>query len=185
MDRVQALAAVRERIPQANLVNHCVAVECIMEALARRFGLADGEVERWALAGLLHDLDYAETAEDPARHGLVTAEMLGDSVDAEIVHAILAHADKVPRESLMDRALWAADPTTGFIVAAALVRPDKDLHAVEVRSLLKRWKEKAFARGADRDQMDGCSEIGLTREEFLTLSLAAMQARAADLGFAG
>lgn len=184
MERAEALAAVRERVPQANLVNHSVAVECIMESLARRFGLPDADVARWALAGLLHDLDYAETGEDPARHGLVTAELLGDTVDAEIVHAILAHADKAPRESLMDRALWAADPTTGFIVAAALVRPDRDLRAVELRSLLKRWKEKAFARGADRDQMDACSEIGLTREEFLALSLAAMQGRASELGFA-
>ena len=184
MERAEALAAVRDRIPQANLVNHSIAVECIMEALARRFGLGDEDVARWALAGLLHDLDYAETAEDPARHGLVTAGLLGDTVDDEIVHAILAHADKAPRESLMDRALWAADPTTGFIVAAALVRPDKDLRAVELRSLLKRWKEKAFARGADRDQMDACSEIGLTREEFLALSLAAMQGRASELGFA-
>jgi len=103
-------------------------------------------------------------------------------VDDRIVHAILAHAEKAPCESLMDKALYAADPTTGFIVAAALVRPDKDLAAVEVRSLLKRWKEKAFARGARREQMDTATEIGLTREEFLTLSLAAMQARAADIG---
>lgn len=184
MERSEAFELVTARIPQRNLVNHCVAVECIMEALARRFEPPDADVARWALAGLLHDLDYAETAEDPARHALVTAEELGDSVDAAIVHAILAHAEKAPRESLMDKALYAADPTTGFVVAAALVRPDKDLHAVQVSSLLKRWKEKAFARGASRDQMDTCVEIGLTREEFLALSLAAMQGRATELGFA-
>jgi putative nucleotidyltransferase with HDIG domain len=184
MDRGEAYALVTERIPQINLVNHSVAVECIMEALARRFSLPLEDVERWALAGLLHDLDYAETGEDPARHGLVTAEMLAGKVDDEVLHAILAHAEKAPLSSLMDRALYAADPTTGFIVAAALVRPDKDLRAVEVRSLLKRWKEKAFARGANREQMDTCTEIGLTRDEFLTLSLAAMQGRAAELGFA-
>jgi putative nucleotidyltransferase with HDIG domain len=183
MDRAEAFALVTERIPAANLVYHCVAAEVIMEALARRFGLPDEDVERWALAGLLHDLDYAETGEDPARHGLVTAELLAGRVDDEIVHAILAHAAKAPFESLMDRALYAADPTTGFVVAAALVRPDKDLRAVEVRSLLKRWKEKAFARGASREQMDTCSETGLTRDEFLALSLAAMQGRAAELGF--
>jgi len=182
VDRTEALALVEARIPSRNLVNHSVAVECIMEALARHFGLCDAEVEGWALAGLLHDLDYAETGEDPSRHGLVTAEELRGVVDDRIVHAILAHAEKAPCESLMDKALYAADPTTGFIVAAALVRPDKDLAAVEVRSLLKRWKEKAFARGARREQMDTATEIGLTREEFLTLSLAAMQARAADIG---
>lgn len=182
MDRSEALALVVERIPSVNLVNHSVAVECIMEALARRFDLPEADVERWALAGLLHDLDYAETAKDPDRHGIVSAEELKGRVDDEIVHAILAHAEKAPIESLMDRALYASDPTTGFIVAAALVRPDKDLAAVEVRSLLKRWKEKAFARGASREQMDTCIDIGLTREEFLTLSLAAMRARASEIG---
>lgn len=184
MDRSEAFALVSARIPQRNLVNHSVAVECIMEALARRFGLDEADVARWALAGLLHDLDYAETAEDPARHALVTAEEIAGLVDDEVVHAILAHAEKAPRDSMMDKALYAADPTTGFVVAAALVRPDKDLRAVEVSSLLKRWKEKSFARGAGREQMDSCTEIGLTREEFLALSLAAMQARASELGFA-
>jgi putative nucleotidyltransferase with HDIG domain len=183
MDRAEAFALVSQRIPQANLVNHSVAVEVIMEALAKRFGLPEEEVARWALAGLLHDLDYAETGEDPARHGLVTAELLAGQVDDDIIHAILGHAEKAPRDTLMDKALYAADPTTGFIVAAALVRPDKDLQAVEVRSLLKRWKEKAFARGANREQMDTCSETGLTRDDFLALSLAAMQGRAAELGF--
>jgi putative nucleotidyltransferase with HDIG domain len=175
---------VTERIPSRNLVNHSVAVELIMEALARRFELPEPDVQRWALAGLLHDLDYAETGEDPARHGLVTAQELQGVVDDEIIHAILGHADKAERTSMMDKALYAADPTTGFIVAAALVRPEKDLAGVEVRSLLKRWKEKAFARGAGREQMDTCTELGLTREEFLALSLAAMQARAAEIGLA-
>ncbi len=183
MDRSEAFALVRERIPHANLVNHSVAVECIMEALARRLGLSDDDVARWALAGLLHDLDYSETGEDPARHGLVTVELLAGLVDEEILHAILAHAEKAPLSTTLDLALYASDPTTGFIVAAALVRPDKDLGAVEVRSLLKRWKEKAFARGASREQMDRCSDIGLTRDEFLALSLAAMQGRATELGF--
>jgi putative nucleotidyltransferase with HDIG domain len=189
MDRAAAHALVVERIPQHNLVNHSVAAECIMEALARRFGLSDDDVARWSLAGLLHDLDYVQTAGDMSRHGLVTVEMLRErvaavgpdaAVDDEVLAAILGPATKAPRGS---KALYAADPVTGFIVAAALVRPDKDLAAVEVSSLLKRWKEKAFARGANREQMDTCSETGLTRDEFLALSLAAMQGRAAELGF--
>lgn len=180
--RAEALELTCARIPGKNLVNHCVATEIIMEALARHAGLPEADVERWALAGLLHDLDYAETAEDFERHGLVTAEMLEGRIDDEMLHAILAHAGKAPRESLMDKALYAADPTTGFIVAAALVRPDRSLAAVEVRSLLKRWKEKAFARGADREQMGACEELGMTREEFLGLALQAMQARAAEIG---
>lgn len=183
MERDEAFELVRSAIPNANLVNHSVAVEIIMEALARHFGLTEDDTKRWALAGLLHDLDYAETGEDFARHGLVTAEMLGGRIDDEMLHAILAHAEKAPIASQMDRALYAADPTTGFVVAAALVRPDKALENVEVRSLLKRWKEKAFARGASREQMETCEDLGLTREEFLSLSLAAMQARADEIGF--
>jgi predicted hydrolase (HD superfamily) len=83
----------------------------------------------------------------------------------------------------MDMALYCADPTTGFIVAAALVRPDKDLAGVQLGSLTKRWKEKAFARGASREQMATCADLGLERDEFLALSLAAMQARASEIGF--
>lgn len=180
--RDAARALVEERVVNRNLINHCVATEIIMETLARHFGLSDADVERWALAGLLHDLDYATTAEDFERHGLDSVEALGDAVDAEMAHAIMSHADKAPRESLMDRALYAADPTTGFIVAAALVRPDKSLAGVEVRSLLKRWKEKAFARGACREQMATCEDLGLTREEFLSLALSSMQGRAAEIG---
>ncbi len=130
ISRDEAFALVGERIPQANLVNHCVATEIIMEALAKHLGCADADIERWALTGLLHDLDYAETADDPARHGLVSAELLAGLVDDEMMHAVLGHADKVGRETLMDHALWCADPTTGFMVAAALVRPDRDLDNV-------------------------------------------------------
>jgi uncharacterized protein len=180
--RDEAHALVVERIPQRNLVNHCVATEIIMRALAERLGLDEADADRWALAGLLHDLDYAETADDPARHGLVSAEELDGTVDDEIVHAILGHADKAERETPMDHALWCADPTTGFIVAAALVRPEKDIAGVQLKSLTKRWKEKAFAKGASREQMAGCSELELERDEFLALALAAMQARSSEIG---
>jgi putative nucleotidyltransferase with HDIG domain len=176
------MSLVEQNIPNRNLVNHCVAVEAIMIALAEHFELSGEDRDRWALAGLLHDLDYAETAEDPERHGLVTAEMLDGRVDDEIMNAVLSHAEKAPRESLMDKALYASDPTTGFIVAAALVRPDKSLAEVKLKSLKKRWKEKAFARGASREQMGSCEEMGLERDEFLQLSLEAMQARSDELG---
>ena len=180
--RDESLALVEERIPQRNLVNHCVATEVIMRALAERLGESVDDVERWGLAGLLHDLDYAQTADDPARHGLITAEELASQIDEEMLHAILAHADKVPRESAMDKALWCADPTTGFIVAAVLVRPEKDLAGVGLKSLKKRWKENAFAKGASREQMGACDALGLERDEFLQIALEAMQRRAADIG---
>lgn len=180
--REEALALVEERIPQRNLVNHCIAAEIIMGALARHLGKCTEEVEAWELAGLLHDLDYAETADDPERHGLVTAEELAGLVDERIIHAILAHADKVARESDMDHALWCADPTTGFIVAAALVRPEKTLAGVQLKSLKKRWKEGAFAKGASREQMAGCERLGIERDDFLQIALSAMQARSAEIG---
>jgi uncharacterized protein len=183
ISRDEALSLVRERIPQANLVNHCVATELIMRALAEHLSFSDADVERWGLTGLLHDLDYAQTADDPARHGLVTAEELVGLVGDEMLHAILAHAVKVERETPMDRALWCADPTTGFIVAAALVRPEKDLAGVQLKSLKKRWKESAFAKGASREQMACCEELGIGRDEFLQLSLSALQERAAEIGF--
>lgn len=183
ISREQAYALVTERIPQPNLVSHCVATETIMEALAKRLDLPPTDVERWALTGLLHDLDYATTAEDPASHGKNTAAELEGVIDDEMVHAILAHACHAPRESLMDHALWCADPTTGFIVAAALVRPEKDLSGVQLKSLRKRWKESAFARGANREQMAGHEQLGLDRDEFLALSLEALQSRAGEIGF--
>lgn len=180
--RAEALALVTERIPNANLVNHCIATEILMQALATHLGLSDSDVERWALTGLLHDVDYAETADDPARHGQLSAELLAGLVDDEMIHAIRAHACHVERESQMDHALWCADPTTGFIVAAALVRPEKDIAGVQLKSLKKRWKESAFARGASRDQMAGCAELGLERDDFLSLCLGAVQARATEMG---
>jgi putative nucleotidyltransferase with HDIG domain len=178
----EALALVRERIAQANLVNHCVATEIIMRALAERLGVSADDADRWALTGLLHDLDYAETADDPEHHGLVSARELEGLIDDEMLHAILGHADKVERETPLDHALWCADPTTGFIVAAALVRPEKDIAGVALKSLKKRWKESAFAKGASRDQMAGCEKIGLERDEFLELSLVAMQSHAGYIG---
>ncbi len=182
MEREQAYELVVARIPQRNLVNHCVAAEIIMEALAHHLGKSDEDIARWGLAGLLHDLDYAETADDPERHATLSAQELQGKVDDEIIHAILAHADKAPRESDMDKALYCADPTTGFVVATALVRPDKSLAEVKLKSLKKRWKEKAFARGANRDQMAACEELGLERDEFLQIALDSMRDRAADIG---
>jgi len=183
ISQVEARALVAHHIPQSNLVAHCVATEIIMRALAEHLDLAVEDVERWALVGLLHDLDYAQTADDPEKHGLVTAAELEGRVDDEMIHAILAHACHASRESLMDHALWCADPTTGFIVAAALVRPEKDMAGVQLKSLKKRWKESAFARGANRDQMAGHDQLGLDRDEFLAVALEAMQRRAGEIGF--
>ena len=110
ISRAEAYALVEERIPQRNLVNHCVATELIMRALAEHLALSETDADRWALTGLLHDLDYAETADDPARHGLVSADELAGLVDERIIHAILAHAQEAPIESDMIRRALDALP---------------------------------------------------------------------------
>ena len=170
MNREVALNAVRQNIKNENLVRHMLAVEAIMRALARRFGENE---EEWGLAGLLHDIDLEL---------IFILEQLGAS-DA-ICHAILCHneAHGEPFQTLMDKALFCADPLTGLITAGALVRPEKKLAFVEAKSIRKRFKEKSFAAGANREQIAKCSEINLDLDEFIALGLEAMQGAAENLG---
>jgi len=184
MQREEALRLVRGRVKNENLVKHMLAAEAIMGALARR--LKEDE-ERWRLAGLLHDLDVEETAGRMDLHASLTVEWLRAAgfQDQEVLHAILAHNGEnsgTPRETLMDRALFACDPLTGLITAAALIRPEKKLAAVTVQSLRKRFKEPAFAKGARREDILTCQDLGLELEEFLAIGLHAMQEVADDLG---
>ncbi len=178
--RERALELLKEHVKTPNLVKHALAVEAVMRAFARKFG-EDEEV--WGLAGLLHDLDYEYTKDKPEEHCLRTLEFLKDEdVPQDVLDAILAHCDKKPREKLIEKVIYAVDPVTGFIVAAALVRPDKKLEGLKLKSLKKRFKEKAFARGASREQMRSCEEFGVSLDEFLQISLDAMKEIADDLG---
>jgi len=180
MDRSRALELVKEHIKTKNLVKHVLAVEAVMKALARKLG---EDEELWGLAGLLHDLDYEYTKDDPARHGYMTLELLKDeNIPEEVKKAVLAHAGHKERELPIEKAIYAADPVTGFIVAGALIRKEKKLEVLDVPFLLRRFKEKAFARGASREQISSCQELGLTLEEFLGLSLDAMKRIASELG---
>jgi uncharacterized protein len=180
MEREAALALVKEHLPNPNLVKHCLAVEACMAALARRFGQ---EEAGWALAGLLHDLDYAYTVQTPEQHTLKTAEMLRPcGVPAEIIHAIQAHNRRVEIVSKMDAALWAVDPATGFITACALMHPEKRLAPLDLAFLKKRFKEKSFAKGASREQMADCVNLNLELDDFLLVCLQAMQEASAALG---
>lgn len=181
MKRDQALSAVKEKISNQNLIKHMLATEAVMRALAERFGQ---NVEEWGLAGLLHDIDLDECQGDMSVHGRLSADMARTmGVPEPVCHAIICHGMLgEPCITLMDKALYCADPVTGLITAGALIRPEKKLSVVEAKSILKRFKEKSFAAGANREQIAKCSNIGLTLEEFITLSLKAMQAIAADLG---
>lgn len=163
-----------------NLVKHCLAAEAVMRALAKEFG---EDEEKWGLAGLLHDLDYDYTKNKSEEHGLKTLEILKDEdVPEDVLNAILAHCEKKTPEALMEKALYAVDPTTGFIVAAALIRTEKKLDGIDVDFLLRRFKEKAFAKGANREQMRTCENFGLSLEKFLEISLEAMRSIASELG---
>ena len=180
MDRETALELLKEHLKKDNLINHCLAVEACMRELAQKFG---EDVDKWGMAGLLHDLDYEYTLKDPDNHTLKTVEMLGQyNLDEEILHAIKAHNAKAPLESKMDIALYTVDPTSGFIIACALMHPSKKLESVNLKRMNKRFKEKPFAKGANREQMQECVKMGVELDEFLETCREAMQKIAPQLG---
>jgi putative nucleotidyltransferase with HDIG domain len=182
VSREEALDSVRANVENVNLIRHMLATEAVMRALAGRFGEDEAE---WGLAGLLHDIDAELTEGDMHMHSKLGADLAHELGASEaVVHAILAHneAHEITPESRLDKALFCADPLTGLITAAALVRPDKKLAGVEAKSVLKRYKEKAFAAAVSREQIARCAELGLELDEFVGLGLKAMQAVADDLG---
>jgi len=180
MDRKTALELVEKNLENPNLVNHSLAVEACMRAFAERFG---EDVDKWGLAGLLHDLDYDSTYNDPDNHTLQTVKMLeGYGLGDDILHAIKAHNAKAGLDSRMDMALYTVDPTTGFITACALMHPSKKLENVNLKRMKKRFKEKAFARGASREQMSECTKMDVELDDFLVTCLTAMQKISDDLG---
>jgi len=180
MNRDEALLLVIEHLKSDNLIKHCLSVEACMREFASKFG---EDVEKWGLAGLLHDLDYQYTVNDPDNHTLKTEEMLKPhNLDSDIIHAIKAHNMKADLKSRMDLTLYTVDPTSGFITACALMHPSKKLESVDLSRMKKRFKEKSFAKGANRDQMSECSRLNLELDEFLQTSLNAMIKIAPDLG---
>ncbi len=178
----EALNSVKANVQNENLVKHMLATEGIMRALARRFG---EDEEEWGLAGLLHDIDIELTGGDMGEHSRLGADLVRELGASEAVaHAILCHNERhsVPLETKMDKALFCADPLTGLITAVALVHPDKKLAGVEARSVMRRFKEKRFAAGVNREQIAMCCEIGLELDEFVEFGLEAMKGIADDLG---
>jgi len=183
MTREEALKILQENIKTPNLIKHCLAVEAIMKALANRFS---ENPEKWGLAGLLHDIDYEVTKNNPQEHSLVGAQMLERlGIDLEIVEAVKTHneAHGIEPQSLMAKALYVSDPISGLIVAATLVLPSKKIQDLTVKNVLNRFKEKSFARGANREIIKKCQEyLGLPLEEFIDIALKAMQEVADELG---
>lgn len=183
ISRDEALVLLKNHITNENLIKHCLATEAIMRKLAERLG---EDIEDWGLVGLMHDLDFEQTKNEPERHTLVTADiLLQKGVAEDYVKAIIAHNERVPgsqRSSALEHLLSAAENITGLIVACALVMPDKKLKSVQGSSIKKRMKEKAFARNVDRSAIMECEQAGIPLEEFIELSLKAMQEINEQLG---
>jgi putative nucleotidyltransferase with HDIG domain len=173
--RDEALKLLRENVKSENMLKHCYASEAVMKALAHRLGQDE---EKWALAGLLHDLDVELTNADMAVHGLKAVEMLSaKGVDPEIIEAIKMHnegAHSEKRSKTLHHALAAGETITGLIVATTLVYPDKKLASVRPKSIVKRMKEKAFAASVNRDVIRECEKLGIGLDEFCGLALGAM-----------
>ena len=180
MTRDEMILWLGEKIANRNLIKHMLAAEAAMGALAERFG---EDVLKWRAAGLLHDIDLDVVGKDMARHGNVSADWLAEKgFPEDVVRAVRAHPGHLPLESKMDTALYAVDPLTGLIVSAALINPTKKIADIDTEFVIKRFGEKRFAAGANRDVIKKCADLGLELPEFITITLDAMKGISAELG---
>ncbi|MBE9524184.1 MAG: HDIG domain-containing protein [Chloroflexi bacterium] len=182
MKREQALAIVREYVKNENLVRHMLAVEAAMRFYAQKLGKDEN---LWGAVGLLHDFDWEihPTLEQHPQAGIPILKRLG--VSNEILRAILSHADHtgIPRESIMEKALFACDEITGLITAVTLVRPSRSLSDLKVKSVKKKWKDKSFAAGVNREEMElGAADFGVELSEHIGNVIEAMRSIAPELG---
>ena len=179
MELAQARALVTDKTDKDITVRHLISVEGVMRALARHFG---EDEDRWALAGLFHDLDQDQTGEDSARHAHLAAEWLREAgVEEPVVNAVLAHAYERYRTDLMSKAVVHADAIAGLLVAAALVRPERSA-GMKVSSIKKKLKEKAFAPGVNRDEVYGVEEsLGLPLDQFIAVAITGIQQVAPEI----
>ena len=182
MNRSEALEIVREYVKNDNLIRHMLAVEAAMRFYAAKFG---EDEELWELTGLLHDFDW-EIHPTLDQHPQEGAPILRErGVPEVVIRAILSHADHTgtPRQSRMEKALYACDEITGLITAVALVRPSRSLHDLEVKSVNKKWKDRAFAAGANREEIEQATEaFGIALWEHVGNVIQAMRGVAPDLG---
>jgi len=184
--REEALKFLDEKIENKNIIKHMLATEAIMRALAKRFEPEKEEI--WAMAGLLHDIDY-EIAEEK-EHCLKVAEIFkkeGVDVPEEVLYTIQAHGfnlhPQFKPKSKMDWSLFIGDSLTGLIIATALVRPDKKLSSVKTKSVMRKFKTKSFAAGTRREDIKMCEEkLAISLRDFVEISLKAMQRVSKDLG---
>ena len=188
MKRAEALKILDELKNSPNMIKHGLAMGFAMAELYDFFkkGGRSPEMKKddWEIAGILHDADYEITNKSLDLHTEKTTKKLKEiKADQLIIDAIRGHCDKAPRNTLLAKAVYAADELTGLIVAAALVQPDKKLKSVTAESVMRKFKDKSFAAGANRDQIRTCeTELKISLEEFIGLILSAMQNHAEELG---
>lgn len=185
MNRDKALAIVHQYIKNPNLIKHMLAVEAAMRFYARKFG---EDEDKWAITALLHDFDW-EIHPTMQEHPLAGEPILREhNVPEEIIRAVLSHAAHtgIQRDSLMEKALFACDEITGLITAVALVRPSRALYDLKPKSVKNKWKDKSFAAGANRDEIEqGAAELGIELWQHVANVIAAMNDIAEDLDLAG
>lgn len=179
--RTEAVKWIHEAISKPNLVKHMLATGACMKYLARKF---NEDEDLWEIAGILHDIDYEYTIENPEEHGTVSVRILKDRgfENQEVFDAILSHCGRKEIEKNIEKAIYAVDPTTGFLVACALMHPSKSLDGLDFDFIIKRFKEKRFAAGASREQMKSIEDLGVSLEEFLMICLEAMKSIKEELG---
>lgn len=185
MTREEAIAILHEFTKSESLRKHALAVEACVVAYARKF---DTDEAKWSVTALLHDFDYEmhpEAPDHPMKGEPILAER---GVDDEVRRAILSHANYsgVPRDSLLEKTLFACDELAGFLTAVSYVKPSKSIAEVDVKSVRKKLKDKAFARSVSRDDIEnGTRDLGLELDEHIQFCIEAMRARASELGLAG
>ena len=185
MEREQAWELLCEFTKSESLRRHALAVEACVTAYARKFG---EEEKKWSVTALLHDFDWEihpELPDHPVKGQPILAER---GVDEEIRRAILSHADftGVPRESPLEKALFACDELAGFLTACSYVKPNRSIHEVDTKSVRKKLKDKAFARSVNRDDItNGAQQLGVDLDQHIGFCIEAMKQRAAELGLAG
>lgn len=190
MDRARAFQILTENIKNPNLIKHHLAAEAVMKALCQRLNQNPTPelTKKWGIVGLLHDADYEETKNIPEKHTAILEEKIGKELEPDALYAIKSHAynynpNGVEPKSSMDWSIYCCDELTGFIIATALVKPDKKLSSVDVDSVLKKMKDPSFARAVDRNQIKLCEEkLGIPLNEFVEIALKSMQGISSDLG---
>lgn len=183
LNKKEALILVKKNVTKRNNLYHMIAVGAIMECVARCLGEND---QLWGLAGLLHDIDYEKTESNPEKHATFVDDILKDfNVPKEVVRAIKAHNfhyTHVEPESSMEKALIACDAISGLLVACALVMPSKKLKEVKVDTVKRKFKDKSFARGVNRNRILFCEDFGIPRKTFLKIALDGLKAISTEIG---